>query len=167
MFRCSIGLNEKYGSDRVFNTPLCEQVILSLPTASDFWGPSARYSRGEREPDILVQPHSDQPRNIAHSLFSMPLPGSTGQSPDKSRISNWRIKETEISLFTPFFNIFYQLLDRLPRCDLIRSPLIYSYLSLLAFRESLRSESDSPQSATRRSPRFSSETTFSRRSTRS
>lgn len=24
VFRCSIGLNEKYGNDRVFNTPLCE-----------------------------------------------------------------------------------------------------------------------------------------------
>lgn len=24
VFRCSVGLNEKYGSDRVFNTPLCE-----------------------------------------------------------------------------------------------------------------------------------------------
>ena len=24
VFRCSIGLNEKYGTDRVFNTPLCE-----------------------------------------------------------------------------------------------------------------------------------------------
>jgi len=24
VFRCSIGLNEKYGTDWVFNTPLCE-----------------------------------------------------------------------------------------------------------------------------------------------
>jgi 2-oxoisovalerate dehydrogenase E1 component beta subunit len=28
VFRCSLGLNEKYGTDRVFNTPLCEQVSL-------------------------------------------------------------------------------------------------------------------------------------------
>ncbi|CAD8091139.1 unnamed protein product [Paramecium sonneborni] len=27
VFRCSQGLNEKYGTDRVFNTPLCEQGI--------------------------------------------------------------------------------------------------------------------------------------------
>lgn len=26
VFRCSIGLNEKYGTDRVFNSPLSEQV---------------------------------------------------------------------------------------------------------------------------------------------
>ena len=24
VFRCSMNLNEKYGTDRVFNTPLCE-----------------------------------------------------------------------------------------------------------------------------------------------
>lgn len=24
VFRCTLGLNEKYGTDRVFNTPLCE-----------------------------------------------------------------------------------------------------------------------------------------------
>ena len=28
VFRCSLGLNEKYGTDRVFNTPLCEQVSI-------------------------------------------------------------------------------------------------------------------------------------------
>lgn len=30
VFRCSLGLNEKYGTDRVFNTPLCEQVNYFL-----------------------------------------------------------------------------------------------------------------------------------------
>jgi len=30
VFRCSIGLNEKYGTARVFNTPLCEQVFFKL-----------------------------------------------------------------------------------------------------------------------------------------
>jgi len=29
VFRCSLGLNEKYGTERVFNTPLCEQVLIS------------------------------------------------------------------------------------------------------------------------------------------
>lgn len=27
VFRCTMGLNEKYGTDRVFNTPLSEQGI--------------------------------------------------------------------------------------------------------------------------------------------
>ncbi len=27
VFRCSLDLNAKYGDDRVFNTPLCEQVF--------------------------------------------------------------------------------------------------------------------------------------------
>ncbi len=26
VFRCSMGLREKFGNNRVFNTPLCEQV---------------------------------------------------------------------------------------------------------------------------------------------
>lgn len=28
VFRCSVGLREQFGNDRVFNTPLCEQVML-------------------------------------------------------------------------------------------------------------------------------------------
>jgi 2-oxoisovalerate dehydrogenase E1 component beta subunit len=30
VFRCSLNLNEKYGTDRVFNTPLCEQGIAAF-----------------------------------------------------------------------------------------------------------------------------------------
>lgn len=30
VFRCSLDLNEKYGDDRVFNTPLCEQGIAAF-----------------------------------------------------------------------------------------------------------------------------------------
>jgi len=30
VFRCSMGLNEKYGTNRVFNTPLCEQGIVGF-----------------------------------------------------------------------------------------------------------------------------------------
>lgn len=30
VFRCSVGLMEKYGNDRVFNTPLCEQGIAGF-----------------------------------------------------------------------------------------------------------------------------------------
>lgn len=30
VFRCTVGLQEKYGADRVFNTPLCEQGIAGF-----------------------------------------------------------------------------------------------------------------------------------------
>lgn len=30
VFRCSVGLQDKYGKDRVFNTPLCEQGIAGF-----------------------------------------------------------------------------------------------------------------------------------------
>jgi 2-oxoisovalerate dehydrogenase E1 component beta subunit len=30
VFRCSLGLADKYGKDRVFNTPLCEQGIAAF-----------------------------------------------------------------------------------------------------------------------------------------
>ena len=29
VFRTTVGLRDKYGKDRVFNTPLCEQVSLT------------------------------------------------------------------------------------------------------------------------------------------
>ena len=30
IFRCTVGLQDKYGKDRVFNTPLCEQGIAGF-----------------------------------------------------------------------------------------------------------------------------------------
>ena len=30
VFRCSLDLNQKYGTERVFNTPLCEQGIIGF-----------------------------------------------------------------------------------------------------------------------------------------
>lgn len=30
VFRCTIGLQEKFGKDRVFNTPLCEQGLFII-----------------------------------------------------------------------------------------------------------------------------------------
>ena len=30
VFRCTVGLQDKYGKDRVFNTPLCEQGIAGF-----------------------------------------------------------------------------------------------------------------------------------------
>jgi 2-oxoisovalerate dehydrogenase E1 component beta subunit len=32
VFRCSVGLQEKFGKHRVFNTPLCEQGIAGVIT---------------------------------------------------------------------------------------------------------------------------------------
>ena len=29
VFRCTIGLQEKFGRDRVFNTPISEQVVMA------------------------------------------------------------------------------------------------------------------------------------------
>lgn len=30
VFRCSVGLQKKFGKERVFNTPLCEQGIVGF-----------------------------------------------------------------------------------------------------------------------------------------
>ena len=30
VFRCTVGLKDKYGADRVFNTPICEQGIVAF-----------------------------------------------------------------------------------------------------------------------------------------
>lgn len=30
VFRCTMGLRDRYGKDRVFNTPLCEQGIVGF-----------------------------------------------------------------------------------------------------------------------------------------
>jgi 2-oxoisovalerate dehydrogenase E1 component beta subunit len=48
VFRCSVGLREEFGNDRVFNTPLCEQVgAPPRPTTPP------RFRRGRRR---LVMP---------------------------------------------------------------------------------------------------------------
>lgn len=38
VFRCTIGLQDKYGKDRVFNTPLCEQGIAGFAIGSAVGG---------------------------------------------------------------------------------------------------------------------------------
>ena len=38
MFRCTIGLQDKFGKDRVFNTPLCEQGIAGFAIGSAVGG---------------------------------------------------------------------------------------------------------------------------------
>ncbi|CAG0917925.1 unnamed protein product [Notodromas monacha] len=41
VFRCTIGLQEKYGRDRVFNTPLCEQGIAGFAIGAAVAGATA------------------------------------------------------------------------------------------------------------------------------
>lgn len=41
VFRCSIGLNAKYGTDRVFNTPLSEQGIAGFAIGAASAGATA------------------------------------------------------------------------------------------------------------------------------
>ena len=49
VFRCSQGLQEKYGDKRVFNTPLCEQGIagFAIGLASNGWRPIAEMQFGD------------------------------------------------------------------------------------------------------------------------
>ncbi|XP_009860514.2 2-oxoisovalerate dehydrogenase subunit beta, mitochondrial [Ciona intestinalis] len=41
VFRCTVGLREKYGNDRVFNTPLCEQGIVGFGIGAAVAGSTA------------------------------------------------------------------------------------------------------------------------------
>uniref|UniRef100_A0A0N5BEV2 2-oxoisovalerate dehydrogenase subunit beta, mitochondrial n=1 Tax=Strongyloides papillosus TaxID=174720 RepID=A0A0N5BEV2_STREA len=41
VFRCTVGLRDKYGSDRVFNTPLCEQGIAGFGIGAAVAGATA------------------------------------------------------------------------------------------------------------------------------
>merc|ERR1719323_2791744 len=41
VFRCTVGLQEKYGKDRVFNTPLCEQGIAGFGIGLSMAGATA------------------------------------------------------------------------------------------------------------------------------
>ncbi|KAG5876190.1 hypothetical protein JTB14_001933 [Gonioctena quinquepunctata] len=41
VFRCTVGLQEKYGKDRVFNTPLCEQGIAGFAIGAAAVGSTA------------------------------------------------------------------------------------------------------------------------------
>ena len=41
VFRCTVGLNQKYGTDRVFNTPLCEQGIAAFAIGMAVQGATA------------------------------------------------------------------------------------------------------------------------------
>ena len=40
-FRCTVGLQDKYGKDRVFNTPLCEQGIAGFGIGAAVAGATA------------------------------------------------------------------------------------------------------------------------------
>ena len=41
VFRCTVGLQDKYGKDRVFNTPLCEQGIAGFGIGAAVAGATA------------------------------------------------------------------------------------------------------------------------------
>jgi len=41
VFRCTMGLNEKYGTDRIFNTPLSEQGIAGFAIGASTAGSTA------------------------------------------------------------------------------------------------------------------------------
>lgn len=41
VFRCTLGLREKYGKERVFNTPLCEQGIAGFAIGAAVVGSTA------------------------------------------------------------------------------------------------------------------------------
>jgi len=41
VFRCTMGMNEKYGTDRVFNTPLSEQGIAGFAIGAAASGSTA------------------------------------------------------------------------------------------------------------------------------
>ncbi|TNN60610.1 2-oxoisovalerate dehydrogenase subunit beta, mitochondrial [Liparis tanakae] len=41
VFRCTVGLRDKYGKDRVFNTPLCEQGIVGFGIGAAVAGATA------------------------------------------------------------------------------------------------------------------------------
>ena len=41
LFRCTVGLQDKYGKDRVFNTPLCEQGIAGFGIGAAVAGATA------------------------------------------------------------------------------------------------------------------------------
>lgn len=41
VFRCTMGLNEKYGTDRIFNTPLSEQGIAGFAIGAATSGSTA------------------------------------------------------------------------------------------------------------------------------
>ena len=41
VFRCTVGLNKKYGTDRVFNTPLSEQGIAGFAIGASTAGTTA------------------------------------------------------------------------------------------------------------------------------
>jgi 2-oxoisovalerate dehydrogenase E1 component beta subunit len=41
VFRCTMGMNEKYGTDRIFNTPLSEQGIVGFAIGAATSGATA------------------------------------------------------------------------------------------------------------------------------
>ena len=60
-FRCTVGLQDKYGKDRVFNTPLCEQGIAGFGIGAAVAGATAI---AEMQFADYIFPAFDQAREI-------------------------------------------------------------------------------------------------------
>ncbi|KAH9630015.1 hypothetical protein HF086_001485 [Spodoptera exigua] len=56
VFRCALGLQEKYGKDRVFNTPLCEQGIAGFGIGLATAGATAIAEIQEKDPCVFLEP---------------------------------------------------------------------------------------------------------------
>ena len=74
MFRCTVGLNEKYGDDRVFNAPLSEQGIIGFAVGMAAAG---SHPIPEIEFADYIFPAMDQVADITRRSSSM-RPPSTG-----------------------------------------------------------------------------------------
>lgn len=61
VFRCTVGLRDKYGGDRVFNTPICEQGIAGFGIGLAVTGATAI---AEMQFADYIFPAFDQVNNI-------------------------------------------------------------------------------------------------------
>ncbi len=68
VFRCTVGLQEKYGKDRVFNTPLCEQGIAGFGIGMAMSGATAI---AEIQFADYIFPAFDQVRTVVHYTIEL------------------------------------------------------------------------------------------------
>lgn len=84
VFRCSMGLREKYGADRVFNTPLTEQGIagFAIGMAAVGWTPIAEIQFAD-----YIFPAFDQVRRVRNGVCGG---GCFCRRPRASGPGDWR-----------------------------------------------------------------------------